>query len=175
MPSPPLVINEAVPLEWCPQVFALLAANAQAYLQTDEVLDLPWVSHLLSEEPLWTLHAGAIDPATLVGVVWWQDCHPGQSAQMHLVVQPAFVRAFYRQGMGQQLLQHVNSRWQLTHVLACFEPHREQPPKWLAAHGFVPCLPPQSLPNSAGSPSTPMKKTLMTAYAEGQCCWCYTF
>ena len=112
----------------------LLTRHAAAFLQPEEVLDLPWVQQLCTEEPIWHLTL----QGALVGVIWWQALLPGQSATCHMVLNPLCVRQFWRQKMGITLLHTARQRWGLTHLYAQFEPGRTQPPKWLKRLGFKP-------------------------------------
>lgn len=115
-------------------IFSLLHQHAPRFLQTNEVLDEAWVKHLVTHETLWSLTLNG----QLVGVIWWEALTPGQSAIIHLVLQPDCVRAFWRQQLGQQILYRGISLWQLKYIVAQFEPHRQQPAKWLTKLGFKP-------------------------------------
>jgi hypothetical protein len=118
------------------QVYTLLAQHAPAYLQPNEVLDLPWVTWLHAHQPLWPLTHTAT--GTLAGVAWWQHVRPGQGATLHLVVAPTHLKAFLRYGLGNILLQQGSAQWQLPCINAWFMPHRRQPVQWLQRFGFKP-------------------------------------
>jgi hypothetical protein len=112
----------------------LLIPYQQAFLQTNESLDAAWLTHLTQHEALWTIdHNG-----TPVGVIWWENVAVGHQATVHLVLQPGYIRAFWRQNLGNTVLRQGMAMWQLPVVLACFDPIRTQPPKWLTRLGFYP-------------------------------------
>jgi hypothetical protein len=115
-------------------VHDLLNRHRAVFLQPDETLEPDWIDHLLANEPLWSIVAPGNQ---LVGIIWWEALQPGVTATIHLVLDRPCIRAFYRQHLGQQMLQQAFSCWHLQQIQARFHGGRSQPPKWLLAHGFV--------------------------------------